>query len=600
MLKAMFCTQRWNRNSQDAACEHKDVATFEKRQTAQRTTFADVYRHHAFACLSGSGHSATSGISALAPHSNPTTSSPTSSAAAAVATGSTGATSLSSPSPTSSVPSVVPNQALKDIPRLKAKDCEFVLDKRASSLKGHDTRERKGRTSSPIHPGSWAGCHGGLVIAGLTLAMFRGNHASTRVPLQVRHKGLRLVTSDDQRVVASKDWKQDEKELTLGQLSKIQRNVTVVGISYSFPTLGQRVFRFKGRGHWLNLRPKEPWSSAATKMSGKGVELRDAARMELDFTSGEITYCPSSGEFQFHSPLSTRKLVFDRKGEAEEVKQQEQERQKKRSQNKGPAPKPTQPLDSPVDFATIYNGLPTRENSGFFLGRHRRIVRRLRRQIPHVFRPGRGAAPSHASATSAGCSSASSSPPSSSSSSTSSSAVSPPLTGKARVTWTTGLDEMPLALRHWDPGVDAFGVPYLGVTRHPDETRRPTFVEMTQTTSFGGGKLSVSGDPNIKSFYDFYLPNSGSVVDVGRGWAQRVLQKWGRQMDKLQSDMDTSVQTELNKMVGRQGMTMTLLKQEKAKLIQSLQTNAGPYRSKFAQLQKVNDRTCFHAQLGFH
>ena len=158
--------------------------------------------------------------------------------------------------------------------------------------------------------------------------MFRGNHASTRVPLQVRHKGLRLVTSDDQRVVASKDWQQDEKELTLGQLSKIQRNVTVVGISYSFPTLGQRVFSFKGRGHWLNLRPKEPWSSAATKMSGKGVELRDAARMEFDFTSGEITYCPSSGELQFHSPLSTRKLVFDRKGEAEEVKQQEQERQK--------------------------------------------------------------------------------------------------------------------------------------------------------------------------------------------------------------------------------------------------------------------------------
>jgi len=58
-------------------------------------------------------------------------------------------------------------------------------------------------------------------------------------------------------------------------------------------------------------------------------------------------------------------------------------------------------------------------------------------------------------------------------------------------------------------------------------------------------------------------------------------------MDKLQSDMDTSVQTELKKMVGRQGMTMTLLKQEKAKLIQSLQTNAGPYRSKFAQLQKL-------------
>ena len=159
---------------------------------------------------------------------------------------------------------------------------------------------------------------------------------------------------------------------------------------------------------------------------------------------------------------------------------------------------------------------------------------------------------------------------------------------------------MPLALRHWDPGVDAFGVPYLGVTRHPDEQRRTTFSERTQTTSFGGGKLCVSGDPNIKSFYDFYLPNSGSVVDVGRGWAQRVLDKWGRKMDRLQSEMDASVQTALKQMVGRQGMTMTLLKQEKAKLIQSLQTNAGPYRSKFAQLQKVNDRTCFHAQLGFH
>ena len=164
----------------------------------------------------------------------------------------------------------------------------------------------------------------------------------------------------------------------------------------------------------------------------------------------------------------------------------------------------------------------------------------------------------------------------------------PELPSGGRITWRKGLlDDVPPALRDWDPGVDAFGVAYVGITRHPDGERQQICKKM-RATDFGCGKWCVSGDPNIKSFYEFYIPTSGAVVDIGRGWAQRVLDKWGRKGDRAQSDVDAIINKELAGILDqKKALSMEELKLEKTKLMRELETTHPIYRQKRGEIVKV-------------
>jgi hypothetical protein len=150
-----------------------------------------------------------------------------------------------------------------------------------------------------------------------------------------------------------------------------------------------------------------------------------------------------------------------------------------------------------------------------------------------------------------------------------------------RVIWRKGLDDMPPGLRSWDPGVDGFGVPYLGVTRHSDTKRK----QMSSTVA--EHSWCASCDPNVKSFHDVYVANSGSVVDVGRGWSERVYQKLGRRIDRLTSEMDQQVNQGLQSILATNpSLTMETLKVEKAKLVLSLEGDAD-YSQKSKSVRQV-------------
>ena len=347
----------------------------------------------------------------------------------------------------------------------------------------------------------------------------------------------------------------------------------------------------------MNLRPGEDQTSGARKTSGLGAHLHPGARLELDFTTGEITYCPASKTFKFHAPLMTGTLVMDSQRTIDEVAQREQELALARVRGeKTPAVNEEKPIETEQQFVSVYNKLrPIRQRGRRFRKQQRRVRRRLRRNVPRVFGPrGQHSPP----AISTPRNSAPATEASSSLKPDYSRCVSehdcptgpnqaPELPSDGRITWRKGLDDVPPALRDWDPGVDAFGVAYVGVTRHPDDKRKQ-ICKQVRETDFGCGKWCVSGDPNITSFYDFYIPASGSVVDIGRGWAQRVLEKWGRKVDRAQADVDAIINKELAGILDqKKALSMEGLKLEKAELMRKLEETNPTYRQKCGEIIKV-------------
>lgn len=110
--------------------------------------------------------------------------------------------------------------------------------------------------------------------------------------------------------------------------------------------------------------------------------------------------------------------------------------------------------------------------------------------------------------------------------------------GSYHTGWRKGLEHIPEALRRWDPGVDPFGVPYLSITRHSDQDRQRLWVRFGSRRGALSDRWQFGADPNIKSFYDLYLPATGCVIHVGQGWAQRVYNRYGIVNDVCASEMD--------------------------------------------------------------
>jgi hypothetical protein len=572
-LNSMYRTLCWNRTPEHAAPGGR-APTFQCRKNENRTTVCDVFVHHPLtsqdvtkAAAVGSFSEDSSSCS-VSPQPTDTLPSSSLSLLSPSLSSSSSSSALSS-SPQQPSPWAIPPVCLsevKDKVYLTTQSCTSVVTKRKGALQAHDTRVGKGRTSSPIDSSLWEGPSGELQMSGLPVSMFRSQKSLSRVPLTVDHKTLRLVTSDRRDVVTRKDLKLNPNAVTLGQLGGSQRSTVITGISYKFVTdVRRRNLWFKGKGHYLNLRPSQPSSSTEATVGAVGVDLRPEVRLQLDFTTGEITYSPVVGQFLFHVPLSTEVMkpteTVSLSGVSEKVPFQY-------------CTPPSLPhsLDSPEAFTSVYQKI-----RGSGSEQQRRYVRRLRRNITRVFRPTRHGV-SVLRGTSVDCKGISMSSVSTSQSQSEPFGVQ---SSAGRIIWRKGLDDMPPGLRQWDPGVDIFGVPYLGVTRHADSVRhalRPAVV---------GPNWCASGDPNVKSFYDFYVPNTGSVVDVGRGWAQRVYAKLGRKIDRLTSEMDQEVNRQLQDIVSNQNMSIENLKLAKVVLVKSLEENDESYRKKSKSVRQV-------------
>ena len=574
-LEPMYQLGCWNRTVEDGGKDgRKRGNTFEKRVEHGRTTVADVFQCHDL-------------------QARPSSSSPL------AAMGEEGEQPKNKPE----------DNTKRRFVYLQMKDCQHVITKRKTALKAHDTRVGKGnKGSSPINPASWTSRDdGSLRSTGLSLEEFRANSKKSLsgVPLQTRHAKLQLVTSEDQCIVTRKDrsaTKDPTKVTTLAALGRSRRSVTIKEFSYNFAafTTTRQTLRFRGRGAWLNLRPGEDQTSGARKTGGLGAHLRPGARVELDFTTGEITYCPASKAFRFHAPLTADTLVIDSQRTIADVAQMEEELARARVRGKTtPVVNDEQPLDTEQQFVLVYDKMQQIKNKRgpSFRKQQRRLRRRLRRNVPHVFGPRDQHSPP---ATPINSAPAPATEASSSSKPHCSQCVSedncptrgrqhqaPELPSGGRITWRKGLDDVPPALRDWDPGVDPFGVAYVGITRHSDDKRKQVCKQVRET-DFGCGKWCVSGDPNITSFYEFYVPASGSVVDIGKGWAQRVLDKWGRKVDRAQSEVDAIINKELAGILDeKKALSMEGLKLEKTELMRKLETTNPIYRQKRGEIVKV-------------
>jgi hypothetical protein len=118
---------------------------------------------------------------------------------------------------------------------------------------------------------------------------------------------------------------------------------------------------------------------------------------------------------------------------------------------------------------------------------------------------------------------------------------------------------VPDSLRDWDPGVDSFGVPWLSITRHPD-TIRDALKARAEQSPLLRGRHGFGADPNVKSFYDVYLARTGCVVDIGRGWSQRMYDGPGRTIRKQQSVRDRLWQAELGRIAQQPNVTTDLIR----------------------------------------
>lgn len=85
------------------------------------------------------------------------------------------------------------------------------------------------------------------------------------------------------------------------------------------------------------------------------------------------------------------------------------------------------------------------------------------------------------------------------------------------------------------PGVDPFGMPYLIITRYSDKVRLKLWKQFRRKGGVLSGRWSFGADPNTKSFYDLYLPATGCVIHVGKGWAQRMFDRYGQANDAYNS-----------------------------------------------------------------
>jgi hypothetical protein len=119
--------------------------------------------------------------------------------------------------------------------------------------------------------------------------------------------------------------------------------------------------------------------------------------------------------------------------------------------------------------------------------------------------------------------------------------------GSYHTSWRKGFEHIPEALCKWDPGVDPFGVPYLSITRHSDQDRQRLWARFGSRGGALSDRWQFGADPNIKSFYDLYLPATGCVIHVGQGWAQRVYDRYGVSNDVCASEMDHLINKDLRK-----------------------------------------------------
>lgn len=173
-----------------------------------------------------------------------------------------------------------------------------------------------------------------------------------------------------------------QKFTTMTKLGGSKRAINITGISYKMPGMKNRcTILFKGKGHWLNLHPNLESSSCAYGGSfcrkGIGVHLRDNVRMNMDFVSGEITYCPRSKELLFHCPLTTKTM------------QSVDYTTNQSSSKNAKVPRPIRTTDAFCEsYLRIQKQLTEPNHAQSITNKHerKRVVRKLKRSIRHIFK----------------------------------------------------------------------------------------------------------------------------------------------------------------------------------------------------------------------
>jgi hypothetical protein len=442
--------------------------------------------------------------------------------------------------------------------------CQSAMRRLAGALKAHDHRSvllhsqrQASANSSPVSVVDWLQDDDTLLLDAVTRLDFEAKPSSAiaRTGIKVSKTSLIWLTACGRRVVSDGVAAfASTGTTTLTRLSSSLRHVCIVGFEYPFPSLpGRRQrFLFAGRqGHYVNLRPGDTTSVL-------GQCFRSGLRMLLDMMSGELTYSPKSG-FTMHSGLVSKRCAVG-------VTQSLVARAVR-----APVPaKRTAPQKNDVDgivaeFKYIDKCI-ARERVARQMVEHQRRCdaddEDIFDPVAHWTEPTRlyrrllrtCALPSPAHRDD-GIGVGVPAPPSSQPLPSSSTTNPAPVATGERCAWFKGIPNVPASLRHWDPGVDASGVPWLSVTRHTD-AQRTTLDTRAEASPLLRGRHGFGADPNIKSFYDAYLSRTGCVVDIGRGWAQRTYDGVGRIIRRHQSTRDRLLQHELARVAQQPDMTM--------------------------------------------
>ena len=154
---------------------------------------------------------------------------------------------------------------------------------------------------------------------------------------------------------------------------------------------------------------------------------------------------------------------------------------------------------------------------------------------------------------------------------------------------------LPPELRPLAPGNDAFGEPYIIIDCPKDAVQNYRNFLANENSVLSSNQYGIAGDPNIISLYTVYLPNSGSTMHIGKGWAHRVYNKWGKRIDDHQSAMDTILHQQVEALPDLATMNISRLRQEKARLKLSLEKEHQAYRRHRAAIYKVSS-PCFFSR----
>ena len=455
---------------------------------------------------------------------------------------------------------------------LKVRDLDLVLRKRSGNFKLHDNKLLSGKKSM-LGCASFEYDDAGLMwMKTVSPDQFARDRSEHRSPIKLDQSDIVLLAKPDtagERGGSEEGGEQREGEgrgsssqdqlkvsdgsrsgtFSFNALAKTYHSVELIALEYKFACIGERkafVFQEKKR---VNLHPGE----SQTGVFGR--DYRDNVRLSIGLKGGEVFYKPTTQSFWVHVPLHTTSI-------------QNTQHDKNLPPIRTNKKKNSKQLSSIREYGeyirTCQSVIEQRMNQGNMtvqkrkdLGDMRRqAMLKARRELPHVLNtlPCANSTPSQLQPqpqfphqphpqSQPQCP-----------------APSPTCSQRTRPEpWVKGMSGLPDVLCKRDFPVDRLhSVPLVRVLRPSARDRLAHMDHKQKNLLAKHGLWGVSGDPNFLDFFTLYVANSGIVIHIGEGWANRRYSILLKQ-DLLKSEMQQNINVAVGKLVSEAPASMVTI-----------------------------------------